>query len=95
MMGVERCIDVIAKGYGKDPLDVRLLNLYGVSGRETPYGMSVEEDVLPELIRKLADTSNYRARRKEIDLKNAESKRSRKGSRSRRSSSVYRSLRAS
>ncbi len=79
MMGVERCIDVIAKATGKDPLDVRLLNLYGVSGRETPYGMSVEEDVLPELIRKLADTSNYRARRKEIDLKNAQSKRSRKG----------------
>ena len=70
MMGIERCLDVIAKVTGKDPLDVRLLNLYGVSGRETPYGMSVDEHVLPELIQRLADTSDYRSRRKEIDLEN-------------------------
>ncbi|MAW26196.1 MAG: xanthine dehydrogenase molybdopterin binding subunit [Gammaproteobacteria bacterium] len=79
MVGIERCMDVIAKVTGKDPLDVRLLNLYGVSGRETPYGMSVYEDVLPELIQRLADTSNYRSRRKEIDLENAQMTRFRRG----------------
>ncbi len=79
MMGIERCMDVIAKVTGKDPLDVRLLNLYGVSGRETPYGMSVDEDVLPELIQRLADTSDYRSRRKEIDLENGQSTRFRRG----------------
>ena len=79
MMGIERCMDVIAKVTGKDPLDVRLLNLYGVSGRETPYGMSVDEDVLPELIQRLADTSDYRSRRKEIDLENGQSNRFRRG----------------
>ena len=79
MMGIERCIDVVARITGKDPLDVRLLNLYGVSGRETPYGMSVEEDVLPRLIQKLADTSDYRSRRKEIDVSNAQATRFRKG----------------
>ena len=79
MVGIERCMDVIAKITGKDPLDIRLLNLYGVSGRETPYGMSVDEDVLPELIQRLADTSDYRRRRKEIDLENGQSTRFRKG----------------
>ena len=79
MMGIERCMDVIAKVTGKDPLDVRLLNLYGVSGRETPYGMSVDEHVLPELIQRLADTSDYRSRRKEIDLENGQSTRFRRG----------------
>ena len=79
MVGIERCMDVIAKVTGKDPLDVRLLNLYGVSGRETPYGMSVDEDVLPELIQRLAETSDYRSRRKEIDLENGQMKRFRRG----------------
>ena len=79
MVGIERCLDVIAKVTGKDPLDVRLLNLYGVSGRETPYGMSVDEDVLPELIQRLAETSDYRNRRKAIDLENGQMTRFRRG----------------
>ena len=79
MVGIERCMDVIAKVTGKDPLDVRLLNLYGVSGRETPYGMSVDEDVLPELIQRLAETSDYRSRRKAIDLENGQMTRFRRG----------------
>ncbi|MGB1047907.1 MAG: xanthine dehydrogenase molybdopterin binding subunit, partial [Litorivicinaceae bacterium] len=79
MVGIERCMDVIAKVTGKDPLDVRLLNLYGVSGRETPYGMSVNEDVLPELIQRLAETSDYRNRRKAIDLENGQMTRFRRG----------------
>ena len=79
MVGIERCMDVIAKVTGKDPLDVRLLNLYGVSGRETPYGMSVDEDVLPELIQRLAETSDYRNRRKAIDLENGQMTRFRRG----------------
>ena len=70
MMGIERSIDAIAKAIGKDPLDVRLINLYGNAGKKTPYGMTVEEGVLPQILEQLAETSNYRVRRKEIDEQN-------------------------
>ena len=79
MIGIERCMDVIARVTGKDPLDVRLLNLYGTSGTETPYGMSIDEGVLPKIIRNLAETADYRNRREEINLTNGQSKRSKRG----------------
>lgn len=67
MMGIERVIDVIAAHRGKDPLEVRLLNLYGDDSRNlTPYYMKVEDNVLPELIAELLDSSNYRQRRADI-----------------------------
>ena len=79
MIGIERCMDAIARVTGKDPLDIRLLNLYGTSGTETPYGMSIDEDVLPKIIRNLAETSDYRNRRAEINLTNGQSKRAKRG----------------
>ena len=79
MIGIERCMDAIARVTGKDPLDIRLLNLYGTSGTETPYGMSIDEGVLPKIIRNLAETSDYRNRRAEINLTNGQSKRAKRG----------------
>jgi xanthine dehydrogenase large subunit len=67
MMGVERVIEQIARETEIDPLVVRQRNLYGEEGRNvTHYGMTVEDNVLPELMADLAKTSDYEARRKEI-----------------------------
>lgn len=71
MLGVERMMDEIAFSVGRDPLDVRLDNLYGGPGRNlTPYHQTVEDNVARELIQTLAETSNYRARRAEIERTN-------------------------
>jgi len=60
----EVMIDDIARTLGRDPLDVRLANFYGVGGRDlTPYGQRVEDNVLAPLAAQLLETSDYRARR--------------------------------
>ncbi len=67
MMGIERVIDVIAAKLDKDPLEVRLANLYGGEGRNiTPYHMKVEDNVLPELMQDLVESSAYAQRRDQI-----------------------------
>jgi xanthine dehydrogenase large subunit len=72
MMGIEYVVDEIARYLGVDPLDVRKKNLYGIGERDlTPYGMTVEDNVLPEIVPGLERSSEYRARRREIDEFNA------------------------
>ncbi|GGB92262.1 xanthine dehydrogenase molybdopterin binding subunit [Marinobacterium zhoushanense] len=67
MMIIERAMDDIARTVGRDPLDVRKLNLYGGPGRDlTPYHQQVEHNLLPELIEQLEVSSDYRQRRNEI-----------------------------
>jgi xanthine dehydrogenase large subunit len=74
MMGIEKVMDAIARELGLDPLEVRLRNLYGAEGRDvTPYHMRVTDNVLPELIEELAQTSDYRRRREKIVAFNARS----------------------
>lgn len=71
MLGVERMMDEIAFAVGRDPLDVRLDNLYGGPGRDlTPYHQTVEDNVADELIETLAEQSDYRARRAQIEADN-------------------------
>jgi xanthine dehydrogenase large subunit len=67
MLGIEEVMDAIARNRGLDPLDVRRANLYGDAPRNvTPYHMTVEDNILPELITRLEESSAYRARRAEI-----------------------------
>ncbi len=73
MLGAELYVDEVARTLGRDPLDVRLLNLYGPGRDTTPYHMTVEDDVLPELMRELEHSCDYRHRRKAIGAFNAES----------------------
>jgi xanthine dehydrogenase large subunit len=73
MMVAERAIDEIAWALGIDPLDVRKRNLYGEGRNVTPYGMYVEDNILPALIERCEATSEYRARRRKIAAFNAES----------------------
>ena len=77
MMLAERVMDQVAAAVLRDPLDVRLANLYGDNERGiTPYGMRVEDNILPELITQLAETADYRARRAAIIEANANAGRS-------------------
>lgn len=71
MLGIERLIDEVAFRVGRDPLDVRLDNLYAGPGRDvTPYGQTIDDNVAREIIETLADTSGYRARRAQIEAFN-------------------------
>ena len=71
MMGIEHVVDEIARVLGKDPLDIRLANLYGPGRDVTPYHQTVEDNILPELLTELEESSKYRKRRAEIAAFNA------------------------
>ncbi len=73
VVGMERVIDAIAWELGLDPLDVRKRNFYGPGRDETPYGMTVEDNIAHELVDTLEATSSYRARRRETGAFNAAS----------------------
>jgi xanthine dehydrogenase large subunit len=80
MMGIEQVIDAIARHLGEDPLEIRKRNLYGRGERDvTPYHMTVEDNILPELIAELEDSSDYRQRREQIKAFNAASRYLKKG----------------
>ena len=67
IIGIERVLDHIAHKLEMDPLDVRRINFYGTIDRNvTPYHMTVEDNVTPELTEELVKTSDYVARRAEI-----------------------------
>ena len=67
MFAIERIIDEIARALGRDPLDVRRVNLYGTVDRNVaPYGMTVEDNIAPELFDRLEASSRYRERRRAI-----------------------------
>ena len=67
MIVAEAMMDAIARKVGKDPLMVRKLNLYGDKERNlTPYGMTVEHNLLGDLIARLEASSDYWARREAI-----------------------------
>ncbi len=67
MFAIEGVIAAITRRLGLDPLDVRKRNLYGAAPRNvTHYGMTLKDNVLPELIDELEARSDYRKRRQEI-----------------------------
>jgi xanthine dehydrogenase large subunit len=71
MIFAERMIEAIAITTGRDPLDVRKINLYTEGRDVTPYGMKVEDNVALEIIEQLERESGYRARRRDIAAFNA------------------------
>ena len=66
MLFAERMMDAAAITLGLDPLVVRKRNLYGPERDLTPYGMRIDEHVLPRIVRELERTSGYAARRRAI-----------------------------
>lgn len=73
VVGIERVMDHIAHELGVDPLEIRKVNFYGEGRDTTPYHMTVEDNISPELVAELAKTSDYATRRAEIAKFNATS----------------------
>ncbi|OZA32076.1 MAG: xanthine dehydrogenase molybdopterin binding subunit [Novosphingobium sp. 17-62-9] len=71
MLAIERVCDHVAARLGLDPLAVRARNLYGPGRDVTPYGMRLEDNIAPQLIARLRETSRYDARREAIAAFNA------------------------
>jgi xanthine dehydrogenase large subunit len=67
MFAVEYVIDEVARFLGRDPLDIRRANFYGVEDRNvTHYGQTIEDNVIHDIFRELEESSEYRRRREEI-----------------------------
>ncbi len=79
MVFAERLMEAIAIRTGRDALDVRKRNFYGKNRDVTPYGQQVTDNILPELVSTLEETSNYRARRAQIAQYNLDSRVLKKG----------------
>ncbi|MFK3738108.1 xanthine dehydrogenase molybdopterin binding subunit [Massilia sp. TN1-12] len=70
-IAMEYVLDEIARNLGRDALDIRKLNFYGKLDRNvTPYGQTIVDNVIHELVDELEATSGYRARRAAIDAYN-------------------------
>ncbi len=70
-LAIEYIIDNIARERGLDPLEVRKVNFYGREERNTtPYGQTVKDNVIHELVAELESSSNYRARRAAVSAFN-------------------------
>ena len=71
MLAIERVMDHIALALRHDPLDVRIANLYGPGRDVTPYGMTIEDNIAPQLIARLRADARYDARRAAVAAFNA------------------------
>ena len=73
MMTIEMVMDDIARHLGKDPLEIRKINLYGKDERNvTHYHQTVEHNKMAELISSLEASADYQARRASISAFNNE-----------------------
>jgi xanthine dehydrogenase large subunit len=72
MVGIEQVVDEIARHLRLDPLTVRKRNFYGKRDRNiTPYHMTVEDNIISELVAELERSGRYAERRKAIKAFNA------------------------
>jgi xanthine dehydrogenase large subunit len=73
MLAIERVVDHAALALGKDPLEIRAANFYGPGRDVTPYGMTVADNIAPQLIARLRKDTDYDARAAAIAAFNAAS----------------------
>jgi xanthine dehydrogenase large subunit len=67
MFGIEVVVDDIARHLGKDPLEVRRENFYGVGERDTtPYQQKVADNIIHDIVDELVATSDYMLRAADI-----------------------------
>ena len=86
MFGIETVIEEIAHKLGKDPLEIRRVNLYrdpALSGdagsMTTQYGQTIEDWVGDQVIDQVASQADYDARRQAVASFNAQSKYRKRG----------------
>ena len=86
MFGIETIIEQIANDIGKDPLDVRMFNIYqdpAVSGNPatmvTQYGQTIADWVGDKVITQVASEAKYRERRDSVNAFNKVNKRRKRG----------------
>ena len=73
-IAIEYLMDTVARRLGRDPLAVRRANFYGTtSNNVTPYGQTVDDNIVHELVAELESTSDYGARRAALAAYNAAS----------------------
>jgi xanthine dehydrogenase large subunit len=66
-LAIERVMDEIAYALGKQPLEVRLANLYGRTERNvTPYDWVIRDNILQRIIEEAKEASDFAARRREV-----------------------------
>lgn len=73
MMTAEQLIDDIAYYLGKDPLEIRKLNLYRPGRDITPYHQKIEQFVLHDMIEHLEEKAQYWQRKVQIKAFNKNS----------------------
>jgi xanthine dehydrogenase large subunit len=79
-IAIEYIIDNIARERGLDPQQVRKVNFYGQQERNTtPYGQTVKDNVIHELVAELEASSDYYARREAVAAFNRDHQVLRKG----------------
>ena len=73
---MENIIEEIAAILGRDPLEIRLRNCYGIDDDRvtTPYGQVVKNNNLLRILTELPERADYVERRKAVKAFNAESK---------------------
>ena len=74
-MTIESVIEDMANYLHIDSFEIRRLNLYGINDRNiTPYGQLVDNNVLPEIFKKLYESSDYKSLA--LEIKNFNQKKS-------------------
>ncbi|MDZ7592346.1 MAG: xanthine dehydrogenase molybdopterin binding subunit [Rubrivivax sp.] len=77
---IEVLLDSVARALGRDPLQVRRANFYGVEANNvTPYGQTVDDNIVHELVAELERDSGYAERRAAVADFNAASQVLKKG----------------
>ena len=79
MLGMEATLDALAWQLGIDPLDVRKRNLLRPGAAELPYGQTLTQFVLGDLIEELERTSDYRNRQRGVKTFNEANTRHKRG----------------
>ncbi len=66
-IAIEYILDSVARELGQDPLAVRRANFYGIQQQNvTPYGQTVDDNIIHELVDQLEQTSGYAQRRVDV-----------------------------
>ena len=78
MLTIEQVIDEIARYLEKDAVDVRLANIY-LKNNTTHYGQKITENTAKTLITQILISSDYKQRRKKIQVFNQKNNYQKKG----------------